>query len=78
MTLIEGLPEELRLDKEDDLGQYTQNIKGQLISKGLFGVFKSTKKTNKNFVRISALAFKKRSNQKSSVESQNEIIQLVV
>ena len=33
MTLIEGLPEELRLDKEDDLGQYTQNIKGQLISK---------------------------------------------
>ena len=23
---IEGLPEELRLDKEDDLGQYTQNI----------------------------------------------------
>ena len=35
MTLIEGLPEELRLDSKDDLGQYTQNIKGQLISKGL-------------------------------------------
>ena len=44
MTLIEGLPEELRLDKEDDLGQYTQNIKGQLISEGNFGVFKSPKK----------------------------------
>ena len=41
MTLIEGLPEELRLDSKDDLGQYTQNIKGQLISEGKFGVFKS-------------------------------------
>ena len=41
MTLIEGLPEELRLDSKDDLGQYTQNIKGQLISKCPFGVFKS-------------------------------------
>ena len=48
MTLIEGLPEELRLDKEDDLGQYTQNIKGQLISKCPFGVFKSTKKPTKS------------------------------
>ena len=44
MTLIEGLPEELRLDSKDDLGQYTQNIKGHLISKCPFGVFKSTKK----------------------------------
>ena len=41
--------------------------KGQLISKCPFGVFKLTKKTNKIFVRISALASKKRSNQKSSV-----------
>ena len=41
--------------------------KGQLISKCPFGVNKSTKKTNKTFVRISALASKKRSNQKSSV-----------
>ena len=47
MTLIEGLPEELRLDKEDDLGQYTQNIKGQLFSKCSFGVFKSTKNRQK-------------------------------
>ena len=31
--------------------------KGQLISKCPFGVFKSSKKTNKMFVRISALAF---------------------
>ena len=41
--------------------------KGQLISKYSFYVFKSTKKTNEIFVRISALASKKGSNQKSSV-----------
>ena len=39
-------------------------IKGQLISKGIFGVFKSIKK-NENCVRISALASKKRLNQKA-------------
>ena len=32
---------------------------GQLISKCPFGIFKSTKKTNKSFVRIPALAYKK-------------------
>ena len=37
--------------------------KGQLISKGNFGVFKSTR-NQRNFVRISSLASKKRSNQK--------------
>ena len=43
-------------------------LKGQLISKCPFGVFKSSKKTNEFFSRISALlASKKRSNQKSSV-----------
>ena len=42
-------------------------FKGQLIFRGPFGVFKSTKKSNKIFVRISTLASKKRSNQKSSV-----------
>ena len=42
-------------------------IKGQLILKCPFGVFKSTKKNNKILVRISALASKKRSNQKSTV-----------
>ena len=54
--------------------------KVQLISKCPFGVFKSPKKPTKLFFRISALAFKKRSNQKSSVtcKSQNKIIQLVV
>ena len=41
--------------------------KGQLISKCSFGVFKSTKKTNEIFVRISALASKKWSIQKRSV-----------
>ena len=37
--------------------------KGQLISKELFCVFKSTNKKPTNFLRISALAFKKRLNQ---------------
>ena len=42
--------------------------KGQLISKGLFGVFKSTNTVKmKKFVRISALASKKRSNQKKTL-----------
>ena len=41
--------------------------KGQLISKYPFGVFKSPKKNNGIFSRISSLASKKRSNQKSSV-----------
>ena len=41
--------------------------KGQLISKCPIDVFKSTKKTNEIFARISALASKKRSNQKSIV-----------
>ena len=39
--------------------------KGQLISKYSFGVFKSSKKTNDIFSRISALASKNRSNQKN-------------
>ena len=41
-------------------------LKGQLISKCPFGVFKSPKKQQK-FSRISALASKKRLNQKSSL-----------
>ena len=40
-------------------------VKGQLISKGHFGVFKSTKNNNKIFVSISVLASKKWLNQKS-------------
>ena len=40
--------------------------KGQLISKGLFKVFICTKNEQKYFC-ISALAYKKRSNQKSSI-----------
>ena len=41
-----------------------QTDKGQLISKCPYVVFKSTKKTNEIFVKISALASKKRLNQK--------------
>ena len=39
--------------------------KGQLISKGLFDVIVWTKKNNEIFLRISALASKKRSDQKN-------------
>ena len=39
--------------------------KGQLISKCPFGVFESSKNHNEIFSRISALASKKRSNQKN-------------
>ena len=39
--------------------------KGQLISKCLFGAIVSTKKPTNIFLRISALASKKRSNQKN-------------
>ena len=41
--------------------------KGQLISKVLFGVFKSSKRANKKVSRISALASKKRSNKKGTL-----------
>ena len=40
-------------------------VKGQLILKCPFGVFKSPKKNHEIFSRISALASKKRSNQKN-------------
>ena len=51
--------------KEDDIPKkFTFSAKGQLISKGHFGVFKSTKKTNEIFVRISALASKQWSNKR--------------
>ena len=43
------------------------NCNGQLISKCPFGIFKSSKKKQRNFSMISALASKKRSNKKSSV-----------
>ena len=48
-----------------NLGMHSIYIKGQLISKCPFGVFKSTKKRNVIFVRISVQASKKRSNQKN-------------
>ena len=49
----------------DDLDHLTLVFKGQLISKGLFDVIVSTKKTNEISLRISALASKKRSDQKT-------------
>ena len=49
--------------KKCTVNSISAQTKGQLISKSPFGVFKSTKKTNEIFVRISALASKKRSNQ---------------
>ena len=53
--------------------------KGQLISEFSFGVFKSLKKPTKFFLMISALASKKRSNQKSSTYKRvNKIFQLMV
>ena len=55
----------LSLSNFDKIGLQAQT-KGQLISKCPF-VFKSAKKNNEIFVRISALASKKRSNQKSSL-----------
>ena len=48
-----------------DKKELNVNAKGQLISKCPFGVFKLIKKTNKFFVKISALASKKKSNQKN-------------
>ena len=42
--------------------------KGQLISKGLFGVIVWTKTSTKFILRISALASKKRSNQKNEIK----------
>ena len=45
---------------------FVNHPKDQFISKCPFGATKSTKKQNKNCIRISALANKKQSNQKSS------------
>ena len=45
--------------------QWGSIFKGQLISTCPFGVFKSSPKNNEMFLRISALASKKRSNQET-------------
>ena len=47
--------------------QVNISSKGQLIFKMSIGFFKSTKKNNEIFVRISELVSKQRSNQRSSV-----------
>ena len=62
-------PEEVfRCQDEFRMNSELKNIiKGQSISKCPFGVKTSSKKTNEIFSRISAIASKKRSNQKSSV-----------
>ena len=64
-SLYETLNSICNIEGEEDSTH--ELAKGQLILKCPFGVFKSTKKTIKFFVRISALASKKRSNQKSRV-----------
>ena len=50
------------LSKSSKLINFSQfsvpTTKGQLISKGYFGVFKSTKKNNDFYLRISAMAWK--------------------
>jgi hypothetical protein len=57
-----------RPQKYDEISKVIfDSTKGQLISKCPFGVFKSSKNPMKFFSGISALASKKRSNQKSSV-----------
>ena len=48
-------------------------VNGQLISKCPPGVFKSSKKNNELFLRMSALASKKRSNQKDKVTLYHQI-----
>ena len=56
--------EDTEIEKEQQpetiLIQESEHVKGQLISKCLFGVILWTKKTNEIFSRISALASKKR------------------
>ena len=52
-------------EKYEDSTTESIIIKGQLISKGLFGVIVSTKKSKQFFLRISALVSKKSSNQKT-------------
>ena len=54
-----------RFWKIQEDAQYT--IKGQLISKVLFGFFKSTKKTTNFCLRVSALASEKRSIKKGTL-----------
>ena len=57
-----------RFPKEKKVEFLQRNLvssKDQLISKGHLCVFKSTKKSNDMFVRISALASEERSNQKN-------------
>ena len=76
-TLDMKIEPELCSDQNTRSNQKSSSIKGQLISKFSFGVFKSPKKTNEIFVRISALA-SKRSNQKGVLDSQNKIMQLVL
>ena len=53
------------------------HLKVNQFQKFPFRVSKLTKKTNENFVRMTALAFKKKSNQKSSVRESKQNHQLV-
>ena len=64
-TLVKWCKKEGESISAGDVLCEIQTDKGQLVSKCPFVVFKSTRKTNKSFVKISALASKKRSNQKN-------------
>ena len=61
---------QLRIKSASDLDL----TKGQLISKCPFGVKTSSKKNNKLFSRIFALASKNRSNQKSGVRESKLVV----
>ena len=58
--------EEVANEDSDDLETECDDSKGQLISKGLFGVIVLTKKPT-NFLMISALGSNKSSNQKNFI-----------
>ena len=45
---IEGLPEELRLDKKDDLGQYTQNNPDSGPAESVWAKFQNDFKDKRN------------------------------
>ena len=66
-TLVKWCKKEGESISAGDVLCEIQTDKGQLILKCPLVVCKSTKKTNEIFVRISALASKTRSNQKSTV-----------
>ena len=66
-TINPATEEKIADVQEGDKADVDRAVKGQLISKCSFGIFKVTKKTNEIFVRIYTLVSKKRSNKENSV-----------